>query len=301
VTGVEESSGTTGLVGWGVALVALFLGRRPGTRLLRRPVGTLQLRYLDWPLQRLALAVLTRRRDQGWWDGVPADLAPADHPAFFGGRDGATAALGAYRAGLYPMPEPSPAGARLRRLALDVRGLPWHCPEPRSVTPVGERRVNRNLRRGVRGTAWHTTMDAAFDRVLEHCSRPDSDNFWLTARHRRTWRELHRRGHAHSLEVWDGETLVGGLFGIQTGGVFNVASLFHLVPHASQVADVDLHERLQRAGGTLVDAGGFWYDRSASAGVRRVPRREFLDVLRCVRDDDVRLDTGRLPADRLFA
>ena len=157
------------------------------------------------------------------------------------------------------------------------------------------------VRRGVRDTTWHTTMDAAFDEVLAQCHRPGADNFWLTPRHQRTWRELHRRGHAHSLEVWDGETLVGGLFGIQSGGVFNVASLFHLVPHASQVADVDLHERLQRAGATLVDAGGFWYDRSASAGVRQLPRREFLDVLRRVRDDDVRLDTGRLRADRLFA
>ena len=298
---MEEPPGTTGLVGWGLALLAVLLGRRPGSTLLRLPVRTLQLRYVDWPLQRLALARLTRRRDQGWWDAVPAHLAPGDHPAFFGGRDDATAALGAYRAGLYPMPEPSPADARLRRLALDVRGLPWHCPDPRSVTPVGERRINRNLRRGVRDTTWHTTMDAAFDEVLAHCHRPDADNFWLTPRHQRTWRELHRRGHAHSLEVWDGEQLVGGLFGIRTGGVFNVASLFHVVPHASQVADVDLHERFGRAGGTLVDAGGFWYDRSASAGVRRVPRAEFLEVLRRVRDDDGPLDTSRLEAARLFA
>lgn len=287
-------------MGWGLLLLARALGLRwTPTRLLSRPVRRLQARYLDWPLQRVALAVLTRRGST-WWDTLPLHLAPSGEPLFFGGRDHPTPVLGAARAGLYPMPEPVPADARLLRRALDVRGLPWHCPELRSVTPVGERRVNRNLRRGVRGTTWTTTMDLAFDEVLEHCSRPDSDNYWLTEAHRRTWRGLHERGHAHSLEVWDGEELVGGLFGLRTGGVFFVASLFHTRSHASQVADVDLHERLARAGGTLVDAGGFWYDRSASAGIRRLPREEFLEVLRRVRDDDVRLDPSRAPAARLF-
>ena len=291
-----------GLVGWGVVLLARLLGLRlVPRRLLRIGLDRLTWRYADWPLQRLALSVLPHR-GASWWDTLPLDLAPSDQPLFFGGRDRAATALAAYRAGLYPMPEPLPAGARLKRLAMDVRGLPWHCPDPRCVTPVGERRVNRNLRRGVRGHDWTTTMDAAFDRVLTACSRPGSDNFWLTERHQSTWRELHRLGHAHSLEVWDGEELIGGLFGIQLGGVFNVSSLFHEVPHASQVADVDLHERLARGGGTLVDAGGFWYEeRSVSAGVRQIPRAEFLEVLHRTRDDVVPLDTGRLPASRLFA
>lgn len=291
-----------GLLGWGLVLLGVLLGRSGwGRHLLRRPVCRLQLRYLDWPLQRVALALLTRRRDGSWFDRVPAELAPDTHPAFFGGRDDATAALAGYRAGFYPMPEPCPADARLRRTALDVRGLPWHSPAFRAVTPAGNVATNKSLRRVMRNAGWTTTIDVAFDEVLDHCSRPDSDNFWLTPRHRATWEELHRRGHAHSLEVWDGEELVGGLFFLQTGGMAYVASLFHLRSNASKVADLDLKVRLAQAGGTLVDGGGFWYDYFDSTGVQRMARPEFLDVLRRTRDDDVRLGTGRLPASRLAA
>lgn len=291
---------TVGLLGWGLALLGHLLGRRPRPGLRRVGVRRIQLRYLDWPLQRLALALLTRRTDQSWWDDVAADLAPDEHPAFFGGADTARATLGAFRAGLYPMPEPCPADNRLRRAALAVRGLPWHCPEPRAVTPAGQAGANRSLRRTLRGSGWTTSLDAAFDDVLAQCARPDSDNFWLTRAHRRTWRELHRLGHAHSLEVWEGEELVGGLFGIQTGGVFYVASLFHLRSNASKVADLDLNARLAAAGGALVDAGGFWYDYFESVGVQRIGRPEFLATLRRTRDDAVDLDPARLPVRRLL-
>jgi leucyl/phenylalanyl-tRNA--protein transferase len=295
-----QGAGTSGLVGWGLNLCAVLFGRRGSDRLLRRAVRRLQLRYLDWPLQRLALARLTRRRDQTWWDRVPADLAPQEHPVFFGGSDNAAATLGAFRAGLYPMPEPCPADARLRRVLLEVRGLPWNCPEPRAVTPAGAATTNKSLRRTLRGSGWTTTMNEAFDAVLDACARPDSDNYWLTPRHQRTWRDLHTLGHAHSLEVWEGAELVGGLFGIQTGGVFYVASLFYTRSNASKVADLDLNARLAAAGGELVDAGGFWYDYFESVGVQRIPRTEFLDLLRRTRDDDVQLDRGRLSTARLL-
>lgn len=290
----------TGLLGWGVALLSLLLGRRPGPGLRGLRVRRLQLRYLDWPLQRLALARLTRRADQSWWDAVGAELAPAEHPVFFGGRDGASATLAAFRAGLYPMPEPCAVDARLRRAALAVRGLPWHCPDPRAVTPAGAATANKSLRRTLRTSGWTSTLDTAFDDVLDHCARPGSANYWLTPRHRRTWSALHARGAAHSLEVWDGEELVGGLFGIQTGGVFYVASLFHLRSNASKVADLDLNARMAAAGGALVDAGGFWYDYFGSVGVQRIPRSEFLATLHRTRDDVVFLEPGRQPVDRLL-
>jgi leucyl/phenylalanyl-tRNA--protein transferase len=285
---------TTGLVGWGLALLAHLLGRRPRARLRRTAVRRIQLRYLDWPLQRLALALLTRRADQSWWDRVATELSPAEHPAFFGGADTARATLGAFRAGIYPMPEPCPA------VALAVRGLPWHCPDPRAVTPAGAALANKSLRRTLRGSGWTTSMDGAFEEVLAHCARPESENYWLTPAHRRTWRELHARGDAHSLEVWEGTALVGGLFGIQTGGVFYVASLFHTRSNASKVADLDLNARLAAAGGALVDAGGFWYDYFESVGVRQIGRAEFLATLRRTRDDVVALDPARLPVARLL-
>ncbi|WP_372734149.1 leucyl/phenylalanyl-tRNA--protein transferase [Nocardioides sp.] len=288
-----------GLCGWGVFLLGLALGRRPSERLLRLGVRRLQLRYLDWPLQRLALARLTRRSDQGWWDTLPADLSPTDQPVFFGGRDDAESAIAGFRAGFYPMPEPWAAADRRRRALLDLRGLPWHCPDPRAVTPAGQAQTNKSLRRSIRNAGWTTTMDGAFEEVLQQCVRPESDNYWITPRHQQTWRDLHHRGAAHSLEVWEGEELVGGLFGIQTGGVFYVASLFHTRSNASKVADLDLNARLAAAGGALVDAGGFWYDYFDSVGVKKISRAEFLDTLRRTRDDTVTIDVARLPVDRL--
>ena len=100
--------------------------------------------------------------------------------------------------------------------------------------------------------------------------------------------------------MWEGTELVGGLFGLQTGGVFYVASLFHSRSNASKVADLDLNARLAAAGGALVDAGGFWYDYFESVGVRQVSRAEFLATLRRTRDDVVDLDRARLPVARLL-
>jgi len=288
-----------GLMGWGLLLWAVLVGRRPSMRGLDRRVTRLHWRYLGWPMQRTALAVLTRRRDQTWWEALPAERCPGDDAAFYGGRDAAAPTLAAFRAGFYPMPEPWPAAGRVRRALLSLRGLAWHCPEPRAVTPAGEATTNKSLRRTLRQSGWTTSMDRAFDAVLSHCVRPDSSNYWLTPRHRRTWTSLHHAGHAHSLEVWDDDELVGGLFGIQTGGVFYVASLFHTRSNASKVADVDLNHRLGEAGGTLVDAGGFWYDYFDSVGVQRIPRQQFLTTLRRTRDDDVLLETGARPVDRL--
>lgn len=281
-------------------MLALLCRRKAPTRRLLKSARLVQLRYLDWPLQRLVLALTTRRRDQSWWDSLPTHLAPAEHPMFFGGSGNAHAVQHAFRAGIYPMPEPCPSSARMRRLALSARGMPWHCPEPRAVTPAGQATTNKSLRRTLRSSGWTTTMDRAFADVVTHCARPGSENHWLTRGHRRTWLELHRLGAAHSVEVWDGEELVGGLFGIQTGGVFYVASLFHTRSNASKVADLDLNARLHDAGGALVDAGGFWQDYFESVGVRRIARSEFLQTLRRTRDDHVPLDAQRLPVDRLL-
>jgi leucyl/phenylalanyl-tRNA---protein transferase len=208
--------------------------------------------------------------------GIGADLEPAT-------------LVDAYRQGIFPWPHP---GAP----------LPWFSPDPRGVIPLDGVRCARSLRARLRRSGWETTVDRAFAAVLAGCSvRPRGlleGGTWITPAMRAAYQRLHDLGHAHSLEVWDGDELVGGLYGVGVGGVFTGESMFHLASDASKVALVDLAARLTQAGGCLVDVQ-MVTPHLASLGARDLPRAEFLDLLARARDDPVRLPTDRLPVARL--
>ncbi len=216
--------------------------------------------------------------------GIGADLEPAT-------------LVDAYQQGIFPWPHP---GAP----------LPWFSPDPRGVIPLDGLVVSRSLRARLRRSGWETTVDRAFAAVLAGCAdRPrggsgkpslpaDQDGTWITAPMRAAYRRLHDLGHAHSLEVWAGDRLVGGLYGVGVGGVFAGESMFHLATDASKVALVDLVARLAEAGGRLIDVQ-MVTPHLASLGARDLPRADFLDLLARVRDDPVSLATDRLPVARL--
>ncbi len=115
---------------------------------------------------------------------------------------------------------------------------------------------------------------------------------------REAYLRLHRLGHAHSLEVWRDEELVGGLYGVSVGEVFTGESMFHLATDASKVALVDLVDRLVEAGGRLIDVQ-LVTDHLATLGARPMPRWEYLSLLHQVRDTAVRLPSDRRPVARL--
>jgi leucyl/phenylalanyl-tRNA---protein transferase len=208
--------------------------------------------------------------------GIGADLEPAT-------------LVDAYRRGIFPWPHP---GAP----------LPWFSPDPRGVIPLDELVVSRSLRTRLRRSGWETTVDRAFAAVLSGCADrprgPRDGGTWITPPMRAAYLRLHELGHAHSLEVWAGGALVGGLYGVGVGGVFTGESMFHLATDASKVALVDLVARLAEAGGHLIDVQ-MVTPHLASLGARDQPRAEFLDLLTRVRDDPVRLATDRLPVARL--
>ena len=218
--------------------------------------------------------------------GIGADLDPAT-------------LVDAYRRGIFPWPHP---GAP----------LPWFSPDPRGVIPLDGLAVSRSLRARLRRSGWETTVDRAFAAVLAGCAdRPGpiggleksprddrAGGTWITPPMRAAYQRLHDLGHAHSLEVWDGAELVGGLYGVGVGGVFTGESMFHVARDASKVALVDLVARLGEAGGCLIDVQ-MVTPHLASLGARDLPRAEFLDLLAGVRDDPVRLPTDRLPVARL--
>jgi leucyl/phenylalanyl-tRNA---protein transferase len=206
--------------------------------------------------------------------GVGADLAPAT-------------LVDAYRRGMFPWPHPGVP-------------LPWFSPDPRGIITADDLHVSRSLGRHLRRCRLTTTVDVAFRAVVAACAadRGDGQGSWITAAMARAYARLHDLGWAHSIEVWDGDRLVGGLYGVQVGGVFTGESMFHRQTDASKVALVDLATRFHAAGGRLFDVQ-LTTPHLRSLGARDLPRREFLDVLARAQHLDVRLATGRRQASRL--
>jgi leucyl/phenylalanyl-tRNA--protein transferase len=253
---------------------------------------------------------LTARPDPpalSWWDTLPLVTSPPDGPVVVGGGPTPAALIGAYRAGVFPWPLPPPSEdlppgvpprlAQLLRRRHRMPELPWWCPDPRAVIPAGAVRASRSLRRRVRSCGWTTTLDLRFDEVVERCRRTGAE-VWITDELRAGYARLHALGWAHSLEVWDGDELAGGVFGILVGGVYVGESMFHASTDASKVALLDLDARFAAAGGRLHDVQ-LATDHLRTLGAVEIARADYLAALRTVRDDDVRLVTDRLPVSRL--
>ena len=205
--------------------------------------------------------------------GIGADLAPGT-------------LVDAYRNGVFPWPHTGVA-------------LPWFSPDPRGILRFDDVHVSRSLRRTLRRSGWTTTVDGAFDQVVRACgTERGDDGTWITPAMARAYRRLHTLGWAHSLEVWDGDDLVGGIYGVQVGGVFTGESMFHRATDASKVAMVDLCARLRAAGGWFLDVQ-LTTPHLASMGVVDVPRDRFVGWLQDARDLDVRLHRGARPVARL--
>ncbi len=206
--------------------------------------------------------------------GVGADLQP-------------TTLVAAYRNGVFPWPH-------------EGMPLPWFSPDPRAVFWVDDIHVSRSLRRTLRRSGWTTTVDVAFDDVVRACGTDRDDGTWITSEMAAAYRRLHDTGWAHSLEVWDGDDLVGGVYGVLVGGVFTGESMFHRSSDASKVALVDLCHRLEEAGASWLDAQ-VPTSHLRSMGAETWPRGLFLQRLAAVRDADVRPVADRLDVARLVA
>lgn len=157
----------------------------------------------------------------------------------------------------------------------------WWSPDPRMVLFPDELKVSRSLRKTVARGIYETRVDTAFRAVMEECAQPrdGQGGTWIVPGMVEAYTELHRMGHAHSVESWlDGE-LVGGLYGVALGKVFFGESMFARAPDASKVALVKLVERLQARGYRLIDCQQATR-HLASLGAREIPRVEFAKLVR---------------------
>ena len=207
-----------------------------------------------------------------WPYGDPA-RAPARGPLHVGGELDFATLLAAYRHGIFPWySEDEP--------------VQWWSPNPRFVLPPGDLRVSDSLCKTMRKPGWTVTLDQAFERVMRACAavpRPGQDGTWITEEMIAAYVELHRRGHAHSVEVsWQG-ALVGGLYGVAIGRIFHGESMFHTRSDASKVGFAALVGRLRTAGFQLIDCQ-MPTAHLASLGAAPIRRAEFLATLARERD-----------------
>ena len=177
--------------------------------------------------------------------------------------------LRAYRIGLFPMAE-----------SRDARTLYWLDPEQRGVIPLDGFHLPRRLARRLRQAPYRVTANADFPRVITECAapRPNSKDSWINDEIRALFLALHGMGHAHSVEAWQGEELVGGLYGVALGGAFFGESMFSRADDASKIALVHLVARLRLGGFTLLDAQ-FQTAHLAQFGTQEVPRALYKQML----------------------
>lgn len=152
--------------------------------------------------------------------------------------------------------------------------LAWWSPDPRGVLPLDGLRVTRSLAKSVR--RFDVTIDRAFTDVMRECGDERREAGWITAEFIDTYTRLHEMGWAHSVEVWREGDLVGGLYGIEIGGLFAGESMFHRERDASKVALVSLVETLRGCGGSRLLDVQWGTDHLASLGAVEIPRLTYL-------------------------
>lgn len=177
--------------------------------------------------------------------------------------------LRAYSAGLFPMAD-----------SADDPELFWVEPEIRGIIPLNAFHVSKSLAKAMRKKPFEIRFNTAFEAVMAGCAAeaPDRPSTWINAVIRRLYSELHQIGHAHSVEAWEGEELVGGLYGVSLGAAFFGESMFSRRTNASKICLVYLVERLRQQGFTLLDTQ-FTTEHLKTFGAIDVPKQDYTKML----------------------
>ncbi|WP_163937669.1 leucyl/phenylalanyl-tRNA--protein transferase [Paraferrimonas sp. SM1919] len=185
--------------------------------------------------------------------------------------------LNAYRCGIFPwFNEGEP--------------VMWWSPSERAVLEVNQYQPSRSLLKSIRKNQWQFKVNHNFAAVIDGCSglRADQLGSWITADMKQAYINLHQLGHAHSIEVYQDNALVGGLYGILVGGVFCGESMFHKVTDASKAAFYCLNNIAKQAGIELID-GQIENPHLMSLGFNVLKRREFINRLNLLHSKKIKL------------
>jgi len=191
-------------------------------------------------------------------------MAEPDGLLAMGGDLSPARLLLAYRSGIFPWYSEPP--------------ILWWSPDPRFVLFPEELRVSSSMKQVLKKGIFRITVNRNFEDVISHCSqvhRPGQDGTWITSAMQQAYTQLHRQGHALSVECWQENRLVGGLYGIKLGRCFFGESMFSLVSNASKAAFISFIQASELA---LVDCQ-VYTDHLASLGARFITRSSFLELL----------------------
>ncbi len=181
----------------------------------------------------------------------------------------------AYRSGIFPW--------------YDETTVPiWWSPDPRALMTPERLHVSRSLQRTMRRGGYELTWNRCFSRVMRECAKDREDGTWILPEMVRAYSALQRRGNAHSIEVWSGEELVGGVYGVQFGRLFCAESMFHRATDMSKVALVTMVRALFGAGIRVFEVQ-FVTTHLASLGAFEISRTEYLQLARGASAEPLRL------------
>jgi leucyl/phenylalanyl-tRNA--protein transferase len=182
--------------------------------------------------------------------------------------------LRAYSIGLFPMAE-----------AADDPEIFWVDPEMRGILPLDAFHVSKSLQKTVRKKPFDIRFDTDFEGVIALCAQAADDrpSTWINETIRKLYRELHHMGHAHSVEAYDGDELVGGLYGVSLGAAFFGESMFSRRTDASKICLVHLVERMKAKGFVLLDTQ-FTTEHLKTFGAVDIPKDDYLKLLHAAVD-----------------
>lgn len=158
----------------------------------------------------------------------------------------------------------------------------WWSPDPRAILCPETFHVSRSMKRFHHHSPYRVTLNYAFGRVIAGCAEDRHEGTWITTGIVQAYHRLHELGHAHSLEVWRGEELVGGMYGVSLGALFCGESMFSRAENASKTALLVFCEQFNRHGGKLIDCQVL-NSHTASLGAVEIARRDYLEQLDILR------------------
>lgn len=223
---------------------------------------------------------------------------PGDRPAFVGADLRPPTIAAAFRAGFFPWPPADESwekwhertwgedlrNGRIHRIGPDGGfTLTWWAPDPRGMLVPSRARIPKSQARFARHSEWTTTTDQATATVIQRCGPQRGQDSWLSAELASAYVALAEAGDVHSTEVWAGNDLAAGVFGVLVGGVLSIESAFASRSNGGTIAMLDLVVRFRDAGGELIDlhmVSPHW----ASLGAEELPRDRFQEILEGARD-----------------
>lgn len=158
----------------------------------------------------------------------------------------------------------------------------WWSPDPRMILYPEQIKISKSMKKVIRNNQFRLTKNTCFKDVLEYCSsvpREGQDGTWITDEMKNAYIALNERGIAKSYEVWEGDTLVGGLYGIDLGHIFCGESMFSLTSNASKFAFIKLAQELQEKEYSIIDCQ-LHTDHLESMGAQEISRQDFIKILK---------------------